>query len=370
MTRAAVLGIAGGAALAAAVPALALLGSAPTTSAVASAWTGDVARPSAAASDAPDDPAAVRALARAVTAAKDQAYTGRAVVWGWSLSSAHTVEVRRLPGTGTEVRVVDPSGHLGAGQLRADHSGPTGSPGDTGRTLGLLAQRYGVRLGPPDVVLDRVVDVVVARRGDGTDAARFWLDRRTGLVLRREVYDDAGGLVQAAAFTAISYRAPADRLAGVEETEPERPWTRMADPASVDALRMRGWLCPGALPRGLDLVDVRLGRVGDSDVLQMIYSDGLATVSLFEQRGRLDPDELGAMQPQQVAGTAVWTQPGGAALLVWQSGDAVMTLVADAPDDVVRGVVAALPGDPEPPGSFPDRVARGWQRLLQAVGWG
>ena len=46
---------------------------------------------------------------------------------------------------------------------------------------------------------------------------------------------------------------------------------------------------------------------------------------------------------------------------------AVLTLVADAPGDLVTAVVAALPGRSAVAPGILERVARGWERIAEAA---
>jgi parvulin-like peptidyl-prolyl isomerase len=61
-----------------------------------------------------------------------------------------------------------------------------------GGAVGVLAAHYSLTVVGREQVAGRDADVVAARRPDAKtgdpDAARFWLDRASGLVLRREVY--------------------------------------------------------------------------------------------------------------------------------------------------------------------------------------
>ena len=76
----------------------------------------------------------------------------------------------------------------------------------------------------------------------------------------------------------------------------QRPWppTHRPPPRS-SAMRDAGLALPGELPGPLTLVDARRGGE-DGGIVHLSYSDGIATVSVFEQRGRLDPTGLAGYQ--------------------------------------------------------------------------
>ena len=124
-------------------------------------------------------------------------YRGVQFVSAWSPSgtTSEVVDVDHEPGRGTTVRT--------DGTARV--AGPQHDPGRRGRPrrstgrrrrsaarAALLAGRGRRRTRSPA----GTADVVVARRpgapATAPDAARFWLDRESGLVLRREVYDRRG----------------------------------------------------------------------------------------------------------------------------------------------------------------------------------
>jgi hypothetical protein len=81
-------------------------------------------------------------------------------------------------------------------------------------------------------------------------------------------------------------------------------------------------------------------------VVQVTYTDGDAVLSLFEQAGRLDPDDLpGDMEPMAV-GDDGWELAGPPVrVVVVRRGDLVYTLVGDAAMATMRAAVADLPAE-------------------------
>ena len=179
-------------------------------------------------------------------------------------------------------------------------------------------------------VAGRTVDVVAARRpgaaADSPDAARFWLDRDSGLVLRREVYDRHGRTTRASAFVEITIGRGT-----VAVGSGNRAWSASIDTATLDRMRDRGWHCPTVLPGPLTLVDARRGGQ-DGGIVHLSYSDGIATVSVFEQRGRLDEVALADHRRDVTDGHVVWVRGEVPKRVVWTSGSTVYTVVADAPE--------------------------------------
>jgi negative regulator of sigma E activity len=206
-------------------------------------------------------------------------------------------------------------------------------------------------------VAGRSTHVVEARRADGTTAARLWLDTESGLPLRREVYNDDGTTRTASAFIEFSLeRAPVpSRSDGIPSTSDGT--LRHSDLAQ---LRGDGWRCPDRLGEGLVLYEAR--RVGEA--VHLSYSDGVITVSVFEQRGHLDEERLRGFAVRETDGGVVYSTTGPPAQLVWSVDDWVVTVVADAPAETLDAVLAAMPpNEPEYQSGFLARIGKGAERL-------
>ena len=77
------------------------------------------------------------------------------------------------------------------------------------------------------------------------------------------------------------------------------------------------------------------------DVLQLSYSDGLSTLSLFVQAGELPGDPGGSARP--MGGGTVWVSPGATERVVWSGDGRTWTLLSDAPGSTVEDTVLVLP---------------------------
>lgn len=298
---------------------------------------------------------ALSVLARAVRAASSVDYRGTQRVetrWGTAAHEA-LVEVSHRPGGPAVVeRIGRPAGG-GGGAVVA-------TAALDARRVRLLAAAYDLAVSGTDRGTGRATSVVEARRDDGQVAGRFWVDRATGLLLRREVHDGAGRRVRSSAFVELDVRGAAVPIARAAREQPVA--------AAADRLRDRGWRVPAALPGGFRLLGARLSGVGErGDVVHLAYSDGLSTTSLFVQRG-----ELGTVAPEGFRASSVGHRPvlvrdGSPARVVWSGSGRVWTLVSDAPADVVRAAVASLPRDRAPDEGVGARLVRGLHRLGAAL---
>ena len=304
------------------------------------------------------DPRARTLLDRAAAAPASTPYHGVQFVSAWTTrgTTSEVVDIDHDPARGTTVR--------SDGTTRAPARSVTllaaGAPSIAGGgVVGLLVQHYSLSVVGSDVVAGRPVDVIAARRpgapSSAHDAARFWLDRSSGLVLRREVYDGRGRTTRASAFVQVTVGE-----AAVASGAADTAWTATLDRTSIARLRRHGWHCPATLPGPLTLVDARRG--GKQDIVHLSYSDGLANVSVFEQRGRLDVSGLADHQRRATDGHAVWVRGQVPRRVVWSSGATVYTVVADAPERTVDAVVAALPHRPPDDGAL-GRLGRGLDRV-------
>jgi MucB/RseB family protein len=308
--------------------------------------------------DPGDDPGAVRLLQQAATAPSRVAYSGtRRVTWFGSAGEASvSLEVEHAPGQGTTFAVAgDPDSSAGR-FIAANES--TSTSGLGGQPVELLIDSYDVAIAGHESVAGRPATVISAAR-DGETTAKFWVDDASGMLLRREMYDD-GRLVRSSDLLSLqtAHRGFISHL----PPELEAPATTPLSTAFATTLTDKGWACPQALPGDFTLI--LLHRLDDRrDVMHAAYSDGLSTVSVFEQRGHLDTSTLGGFDEISSDGVAVWVNEGLPTVVVWQSGDTVYTVLTDAPPSTTAQLVAALPHQLPPGSSSTSRLGRGLARI-------
>lgn len=228
-------------------------------------------------------------------------------------------------------------------------------------SLALLTRTYSlsVATSATEMIAGRPTQEVIATRADHSVAARFWVDQETGLLLRRDVLDRAGSVIQASVFVSID---PGHVAPGVSVDATPGPWPTEVSEGELAKLRSSGWACPASFPGGLALYDIRRTSSPTDPVLHLAYSDGLVNVSVFEERGHLDSRALQGYVTARVAGRVVNVRPGAPLELTWQSGGTVFTVVTDTPDAATASVVANLPAPTSPSGGW-SRVRRGLHRM-------
>lgn len=232
----------------------------------------------------------------------------------WPRAGVVMVEQRKLPSTLPSVtQSVDPSALL---QYELRDEGEGRVAGRDARVL-LLQPRDALRY-----------------------AQRVWADRETGLMLRAEVLDGGGQVLESTGFSSVeigvraqpeSVLQPIRQLAGL----------RVLRPAQVaTALEAEGWALAKPLPGFRLTACVKRPAGGDSagrgenqwpEGLQAVFSDGLTHVSLF-----IEPfDSARDRRPLRA-------QFGATHSLSARKGDFWLTIVGDAPLDTLQSLFDAL----------------------------
>jgi len=158
--------------------------------------------------------------------------------------------------------------------------------------------------------------------------------------------------------------------ATVSDGAPGPATNDLAEPASqpeavLEWLRAHRWTAPSGLPAGLTVTAIRSREAGGS-VLELDLAHGTARLVVLEQRGRLDPSGFSDVVPQRIRDREVYVVASTPWHLVWQSGGTVVTVIAEAPSDVIEDLVAAFPLDGNN-ASVPGRISRGWAVMTGAV---
>jgi sigma-E factor negative regulatory protein RseB len=298
-------------------------------------------------------------LTLSVSAGREHSYSGTQFVVFWSeeQSTSALVDVVHRAGRDTVMRVA-PTPSLPDGATY--HQDDSVTVVDEA-TLALMGRNYEAEVQGNDRVAGRPTDVVVVRKPGLSPQARFWLDQETHVALRREVYDADGRVLRASAFVDVELAEPAtaEIVSGIDRPEPSGD---PLQPTDLDELRDDDWLLPATLPGGLELVDARTIGEDQERVVHLSYSDGISTLSLFEQQGDLDTGSLEGWRRETLGGARVYAKPTYPRRIVWSGGGRVFTLVAECQQPTVEEVVASLPHS-EPDTGFAARLGRGVKRV-------
>lgn len=311
---------------------------------------GETARPASLSLTAGDDNRAVQLLTAASRAARTRVYSGTQYVSTWHADAASSSVADVAHNASGSVVTVRPT--AGAEPDTAVTPTPDLDP----RLLRLLTAHYDLAMAGDGSCTGRAVHVVEAvREHDGTVAGRFWVDSATHLVLRRETFDAAGRLVRSSAFTTLTV--------GSEDPDVAPAGLDSLTAGDLDRLRDDGWRIPDRLAGGLELYDARIRTHDGRQVLHLAYSDGLSTLSLFAQRGKLGAGPMPGFSKHAMGPASVWVKASSPERVVWGGGGRVFTLLSDASPAAVRAAVAVLPHDRSPRHGVLARLGRGLARL-------
>lgn len=306
-------------------------------------------------------------LGKAVVAGLDTSYQGVELIAQSGVNGTDTVvfSVWHRGGGPTIAQTSDAS-VLASSEPYVAYDGNSQSPegvfGLTKTLVALLGRHYfavyrgiGSAVGRPALIVD-------LHRPDGSLAARFWLDARTLVPLRRDVFDTSSQLVSEEAFIQIRFGPVTAPPATAPAPSGPSGWARVAAPAKfLLELNSGGWHLPATLPGGLSLYEAARNGTGTGAVDYFGYSDGLSVISLFVQRGTLTPNMAG-WQRASLRGHLVYVAQRS---IAWAGRGFVYTVIADAPPRTVEAVVAALPQNSAP--GFIARIGRGLSRLAALV---
>lgn len=193
--------------------------------------------------------------------------------------------------------------------------------------------KYEVRTAPGATVVGRPARVVEFRHG-GVLLERLYLDTETDLLLRREQFDGGANPARTIGFETVTIGS-----SNAAPRVPEKVVDAAASPVTGRRLPS-GVSAPPNLPDSYK----RLGVYRRSDVTQVLYSDGLYDLSVFQQEGRLDRRDLPGGQKVQVGERTGWhyVWPGGH-VVVWDARGVVHTAISDAPLAQVMAAVRSIP---------------------------
>lgn len=306
-----------------------------------------------------DDQRAVELLHRSAVAMRTTAYSGTRMLSAWGTDGATTVlvDVEHVPGQGTRISMAGGGMPDDAATFLASGSGGGAEAAELAlQGFDLLTDAYAVTLGPSDSVVGRPSTIVEVSRG-GALVARLWIDDRSGLLLRREIFDAAGRLARESAFIDI-HVSGSGFMQHLPPTAPE-PATHGVDLGEREGLLEAGWDCPdeaGAMRL------LRIETMGRPGALHLTYSDGLSRMSVFEQRGSLADRSLRGFETMLLGGRLVHAREGMPTYVVWEDDGLVFTAVTDGPLDSVGAVVRNAPAW-ETERGFWARVGSGMARL-------
>ena len=182
------------------------------------------------------------------------------------------------------------------------------------------------------------ISIVLVNKFTGERALRVWVDRETHLVLKKEEYHGNGSVASQARFEELRYTstipdgifssdAPAGyaQVAGIDVDMPSSDIERVIKEAGFRPVE------PKDLPQGFTVENGGVTMVNGVRTLHLLYSDGLRSISLFENATGAAA-EFGALRPKTVTfegHDAQYVEDGPTTLLTWREHGLYFALVGD-----------------------------------------
>jgi sigma-E factor negative regulatory protein RseB len=193
-----------------------------------------------------------------------------------------------------------------------------------------ISEFYAARPLGTDRVAGFETDVVaLAPRDSLRFGYRVWTERRTGLVVKRQILSPEGAVLEQTAFSELQLDVPLRPERLIKMMAPPAGWRVETSQAIRTTATEEGWELKPAVPGYKPLACYRRGTAAGG--MQCVFSDGLASVSLFvEPAGEQVPAQEGVLS---VGATHTLTRrlPG------WG-----ITAVGEVPAQTLRAFVQSL----------------------------
>jgi sigma-E factor negative regulatory protein RseB len=175
---------------------------------------------------------------------------------------------------------------------------------------------------------------------DPKDANRFayklWADTKTGLLLRAQTLDPSGQVLEQMSFSQIRIGVPVDKAPIASGIRNTAGWTVVRPPVEAVDMEAQGWQVAPPVPGFRKIRELRrpMAAADPSNppipVDQMVFSDGLAALSIF-----VEPVEKSTRK--EGAGSS-----GATHVLVKRRGDFWITLLGEVPQTTLQQFAAAI----------------------------
>jgi negative regulator of sigma E activity len=236
---------------------------------------------------------------------------------------------------GTTTTKIDPKQH----RAMISENPSSDNPSAMNNNIALLAANYRAVVGPVEIVAARPATTIsLVNRYTGERMMRLWIDNETKVVLAKEAYHQDGSLAWRSRFDEIRFTGAIPNgvfstsiPAGFQEVEGRRfadmtdDLQRALDDAGFKAAN------PRYLPNGFHIIGAENSTFRGLRNLHLLYSDGIRTLSLFENNTDSEPD-FGGVKPSVTrfeGHDAQYVKDGPTLLLTWREHGLAFALIGD-----------------------------------------
>jgi sigma-E factor negative regulatory protein RseB len=148
--------------------------------------------------------------------------------------------------------------------------------------IGGLAAHYEITLGPQARVAGFDCQIVLLKpRDELRYGYKLWADVKTGMLLKSRTFDEKGRTIEQFRFTELTLGGVSREKLKARLAARSRDW-RVDDAAVAPAdFASAGWIVHASLPGFHKVVEVQRNLREAKPVRQVVYSDGLAALSVF-----------------------------------------------------------------------------------------
>jgi negative regulator of sigma E activity len=202
----------------------------------------------------------------------------------------------------------------------------------------VLANYRAVLDGPGVIAEHPTISIELVNKFTGERALRVWLDSKTHLVLKKEEYHGNGAVASQTLFDDLRYTSSIPNSVfttdlpsgftqqnGAEVSMPSSDIDRVIKDAGFKPYT------PKDLPQGFTLANGTVENAGGVRTLHLLYSDGLRSISLFENATGAAAD-YGNLRPRTVRfedHDGTYVEEGPTTLLTWKEHGLHFALVGD-----------------------------------------
>jgi len=214
------------------------------------------------------------------------------------------------------------------------------------KNIDLARQNYTIEtIGESQVGRHKVIRVQLHPRFSGRPQQEIWINPEAGLSLRSEVYGEGGKLSTLESFSEmeINPRIPNTALkVNLPENVRRADFLVYPQPDLAAAARSFGQriFLPDFLPPGFVLKGIVLNKIGENSRLQLIYSDGLTGLSVFEEKHQPTVDTALGLNPRDGGFFAV--SRGLTQLLAFLRGNLKIVLVGELGKNEINQIAESL----------------------------
>jgi negative regulator of sigma E activity len=217
--------------------------------------------------------------------------------------------------------------------------------------FGVLMANYKASYAPDETLDGRPVHVVVLNnRYTGQTTMHVLIDARTGLVLERQQFGGNGSLIAQMRIEQIRYTTSIPtgvfelpkglrRVPGTSRTVPS------SDVAHVVAQAGFSATSPKYLPEGFTPIAADVISIKGVPTLHLLFSDGLRTVSFFQndKNAAIDLSRYRINQTTVGSQAAQYVEDGPTTVLAWASGARHYALVGELSIKELEQIGASVP---------------------------